>query len=187
VYGHSTSNLILEESNKIPITFYGKTKYCQEKLMFKFCKAKKIPLDIFRIFNVFGEEQHKFYSNIGIIPMIYQQIIQNNKVVLLNEGNIIRDFIYIEDVVKILFLSLTNIKPKINIYNLGSGIGVSLLEICQIFKKLNYSFSLELSGIYYNDTISSIANNQKIKTSYNYNNFFSVKKYIIQNYKKVIQ
>lgn len=53
------------------------------------------------------------------------------------DGTGIRDFIHVEDLAKGHVEALKKIKQGVNIYNLGTGKGTSVLELISTFEKVN--------------------------------------------------
>jgi len=53
-----------------------------------------------------------------------------------NDGTGVRDYIHVEDLARGLVLAL-HIKEKLNIYNIGTGVGTSVLELIERFKRVN--------------------------------------------------
>jgi dTDP-L-rhamnose 4-epimerase len=169
-----------------PTSYYGITKKLQEDLLSVHCSENKIPLDIFRIFNVYGEDQGKYYSNIGIIPQIYEQITKNKEVYLSGNGDIVRDFVHVGDIVKVLSDSIffKNIRRnEKEIYNLGSGRQVSINDIARFFEGLGYRFkknNLEIFG----DIKYSVADNAKVCEAFDMDSFADLYDFLSHSYEK---
>jgi len=82
------------------------------------------------------------------------------------DGTCIRDYIHIEDLARAHVCALdkiikTNIL-KINIYNIGTGIGYSVLDIVKCFNKhSNYNIKMKICGRRVGDTAICYADNKK--------------------------
>ena len=147
-----------------PTSFYGDTKRVGEELIEKFCKAHNINYTIFRFYNVVGSafginptnEDGLFYSlmqakNTGLFKIFGKDY--NTK-----DGTPIRDYVHVLDICKSIEKSLNN--PSNSIESLGSGIGYSVLEIANIFKKVNnLDFEIQFVDRRQGDLESSILNN----------------------------
>ena len=134
-------------------------------------------------------------KNNGVISKWIKSILKNKPLLLDNKGSCIRDFVYIDDIIKI-FEKLISIKKKkkISIYNVGSGEKISLNYLLNILKKiiqkknkkkLNLKIinrELDNSQIEY-----SFSSNKKIKKALNFE-FTNLEKgisKIIQNFSKL--
>ena len=180
VYGDNSNKLITETQPLTPMSIYGNSKLCQEQIISKFSQDRDISLDIFRIFNIFGEDQGKYYDHIGVIPMLYKRIIDND-VTLDGNGEITRDYIYVGDVVKVLERAVSLKDKGINIYNLGTGMPVSLNDLCKYFRSIGYEFDINRK-VECKDVMYSVADNHKLKEKFKPMSFTAVKQFILSNY-----
>lgn len=80
-----------------------------------------------KFFNVYGPNEYHKGRMASVIIHSFKQITETGKVKLFRshrddfeDGRQMRDFVYVKDVVDVLFFLMTN-KPKSDIYNLGSG------------------------------------------------------------------
>ena len=126
VYGDMKSKKININSPKIPRNKLGKSKLEIENLIQKrFKEEKNKKFSIFRIFQVYGKNQKKM-----LIPEILKQISDIKKdgknELRLGDLSVKRDFIYIDDAVKIIgdsILDKENMKNQIK--NIASGYSLS--------------------------------------------------------------
>ena len=82
-----------------------------------------------RIFYVYGPGQRKE----ALIPYLIRSFKQNKQPVLKNIYNTV-DFVYIEDVIKILLASIFKKIPS-GVYNAGSGYGLPVYKVCRFIEK----------------------------------------------------
>ena len=85
-----------------------------------------------RIFNVYGEEKGG-----GVIETLIRRAF-NNEPLLVNRDQV-RDFIYVEDVCRALWLLALRAEP--GFYDVGTGIGRSIEEVAKLIKTLTGSYS----------------------------------------------
>lgn len=178
---------INEKDMTNPSSYYGLTKKLQEDIIKIYCEDKKILFDVFRIFNVFGEDQGKYYSNIGIIPQIHAQILNTGEMYLSGNGDLARDFVYVGDVVNALSASIFGENAResgMEIYNLGSGEAMRIKDIADFFENLGHKFKRNSSSIY-GDIKYSVADNSKVKSVFNLPKFTSIYTFLAKVYKKV--
>src|SRR3989344_3051300 len=87
---------------------------------------------IVRPSNVYGPNDDFNPQTAQVIPALIARMANGeNPVRIWGDGNIIRDFIFVEDVVEGMLLALEKAPPCVPI-NLGSGIGVKIKKIAQI-------------------------------------------------------
>lgn len=114
---------------------------------------KKNKLIITRIFNLYGENE-----NFSIISKILKNKKNNSFIKIFNNGEGIRDFIYVKDAAKIYSKLLTS--RIFGIVEVGSGYG---FKINNIIKNLKCSKNIQLKKTNYETQVVSIANISKIK------------------------
>jgi nucleoside-diphosphate-sugar epimerase len=103
---------------------YEKNKIQCEKIVLK---NKGVVL---RISNIYGNKIKKE----SIFLKIIRQIKNKNKNLYLNNTNHIRDFLYIDDLLRLIELVIYN--PKTGIYNVGSGRGLSIFNLLELIFKI---------------------------------------------------
>ena len=87
---------------------------------------------IARLFNVYGEGKEG-----GVIEAFIRRAL-NNEPLLVNEGQV-RDFIYVDDVCRALWILALRAEP--GPYDVGTGVGRSILEVAELIKALTGSSS----------------------------------------------
>jgi UDP-glucose 4-epimerase len=132
IYGVPQYVPIKEDHPSNPINSYGITKRTIESYFILYNKLFNLNSCIFRLSNPYGEKQNPHIAQGAITIFSYKSIV-DLPIEIWGDGEVIRDYIYIEDVVQALISSLTVYTPEI-IYNLGSGVGTSLNDIIKIIK-----------------------------------------------------
>ncbi|MEJ7586576.1 MAG: NAD-dependent epimerase/dehydratase family protein [Ferruginibacter sp.] len=118
-----------EDSKIQPQSVYGITKYNQEQLFLVAGKSLNIPAVAFRYQNVYGPGQSLSNPYTGILSIFSTQIKNNKPINIFEDGKESRDFVYIDDVVKATILGLESDNAAYNVYNVGTGRQVSVIEI----------------------------------------------------------
>ncbi len=127
VYGPPKQTPIHESHATDPICSYGITKLAIEKFLFLYNKLHGLPYCCLRISNPYGPLQRTHASQ-GAIAVFMGKIMANEDIVVWGDGSIVRDFIYIEDVVS-AFVAAIDAGVHDGIYNIGSGMGYSIKSI----------------------------------------------------------
>ena len=128
VYGNPKKIPIKEDSLRKPLNPYGKTKVKAENLASKYAKMGVSVLAL-RYFNVYGMRQNPSYA--GVITKFLASIKTKNPLVIHGDGQQIRDFVHVEDVVQANFLAMMS-KVDHSIVNIGSGIPTSINELANM-------------------------------------------------------
>ncbi|MFN8317565.1 MAG: NAD-dependent epimerase/dehydratase family protein [Chitinophagales bacterium] len=137
-----------DESSWInPLSVYGLTKYFQENILYTICFSLGIDYVALRFQNVYGPGQSLSNPYTGIISIFSNRIRQNKDVYIFEDGKESRDFVYIDDVVNAVKLSLGNNINGVNVYNVGSGEKTSVLDIAENLAKLiNPKTNITITG-----------------------------------------
>ncbi len=128
VYGEVKKIPISEDFEKNPLNPYAETKLQDELLALKYSKLGSKIIGL-RYFNVFGKGQTGSYA--GVITKFINKVIQKEAPEIFGEGNQIRDFVSVEDVVQANYLAMTN-NVSAGFFNIGTGKTYSILEIAEI-------------------------------------------------------
>ena len=119
--------------------------------------------DIYRLSNPYGIYQ--FFSNtgVGVISYWLQQIINKGKIVTFGNGKNIRDYIFVEDAVTMMCLSLKKKMSDCDCYNLCSGISISLNDLAILFQKyIDHPFQIKYVNPRKSDSTTVALDNEKI-------------------------
>ena len=153
VYGNE-NELPIKETDKVGINIsnpYGKTKYFQEEILKDFIKVNEdFEIIILRYFNPvgahssgkIGEDPNDTPNN--LFPYILRVSIGEYERLNIYgdnydtiDGSCVRDYIHVMDLSEGHVKALEKIKKGLNIYNLGTGKGISVLEMVKTFEEVN--------------------------------------------------
>ena len=176
VYGNP-KNLPIYEDFPLSVTNpYGATKLMIENILTDLYKAdNSFDITILRYFNPIGaHESGLLGENPNGIPnnlMPYIVRVANGELPKLKifgndyntiDGTGVRDYIHVCDLSYGHVLALKNSKKGLKIYNLGTGKGTSVLELVNIFEKVNnIKVNYEIVGRREGDIDSCYASNEK--------------------------
>lgn len=131
IIGEPTDFKVSEKHPVKPKTAYGITKMASEHYLRLYHELYGINYVIFRFFNIYGS-----YQKNGLIPSLYKRISENQSITVFGKGDQIRDYVYIKDVIPFFDkASSTKIADNL-VFNMGTGIGTSILEIIDHFSKI---------------------------------------------------
>jgi UDP-glucose 4-epimerase len=107
---------------------YGASKVAFEVYMQTYSHLYRIPHTIFRYPNVYGPRQDPFGES-AVIAIFSGRMLQDLDVTIFGDGEQVRDFVFIDDVVKANLMATD--RGANRVYNLGWGKGVSVNQISQ--------------------------------------------------------
>ena len=156
VYGQA-DEMPIDESTplKTPESSYGKTKQKGEEILIDFANAYQKKVSLLRYFNPIGAHPSAKLGELPIgipnnlIPYVTQTAAGIREKLSIwgddyptPDGTAIRDYIYVVDLAKAHVAALKklmadNAETVIDIYNLGTGKGSSVLEVVNAFEKAN--------------------------------------------------
>lgn len=129
VYGQNNEIPFNEDTSKCkPTGFYSITKHCAEQLLISFCQTFNIKYRIFRLANVLGEGDTKASKQKNALQFLISEIVKGNNVELYYGGEVMRDYIYVDDVCRALDLCLEK-APVNQIINIGRGVPVMFKDV----------------------------------------------------------
>jgi len=154
-----------EKSQIHPSSLYGITKQNQEQMVLNICKSINIPAIAFRYQNVYGPGQSLKNPYTGILSIFSTQIRNGNNINIFEDGKESRDFVYIDDVVNATILGMESEKGNFKVYNVGSGVATTVMDVAQ-----------KLKGFYNSDVDVKITGNFRIgDIRHNYADLRSIK------------
>lgn len=133
-----------ESSSLHPISVYGITKQIQEQLVMSVCSSVNIDVVALRFQNVYGAGQSLQNPYTGILSIFSSQILNDENLNIFEDGEESRDFIYIDDAVEAIILSLENTNLNKEIFNIGTGISTTVLDVAETLKKY-YKKDIEIN------------------------------------------
>ena len=134
VYGIPKTIPIPETNPALPLNSYGVIKYTIENYCSLYRRLYGLNCRIFRLSNPYGEHQNP-HGLQGVIPVFLHKAISGEEIEIWGDGSVIRDYIYIEDVTDILVTALKIVSDDF-IFNVGTGVGHSLMDVIEIIKKV---------------------------------------------------
>ncbi|MDB4130960.1 NAD-dependent epimerase/dehydratase family protein [Flavobacteriaceae bacterium] len=166
VYGNN--KVPFKESDNVdsPVSMYAATKKANELMAFVYSNLYQIQTIGLRFFTVYGP-----WGRPDMAPMLFSKAIMNDDTInVFNQGNLKRDFTYIDDVIEGLFrvVEKSN-KNTYSIYNIGKGSPVKLLDF---IKNIEIAFGKQVKKKFIDmqdgDVHETYSDTSKLKQDYNY-------------------
>lgn len=134
VYGVPSQIPIKETHQTDPICSYGITKLAIEKYLGLFKQLHGLDYAVLRLSNPYGDRQ-RTNANQGAVAVFLGKVLRGEPIEIWGDGSVVRDYIYIADVVDALLAALNQTSSE-NVFNIGSGRGHSLNEILDSIEKV---------------------------------------------------
>ena len=143
-FGQPETSPIRENDRQVPINPYGESKLCFEKVLHWYHEIHGLQYAALRYFNAAGAtgkygEDHRPASH--LIPIILQVAQGKREKIMVYgndydtpDGSCIRDYIHILDLAQAHELAMS--APESGHYNLGTGNGLSVMEIIEAARKV---------------------------------------------------
>lgn len=130
VYGLNPTVPTAEKERENPITSYDIHKLCAEKHL-QIAHEDGIIRNVnLRLSNVYGPSISKSSSSDrGILNYFARKATAGEPIIVYGDGSSIRDYIFIDDVVKAFILAGLIDISKHSLFNVGSGIGFTIKEV----------------------------------------------------------
>jgi len=183
VYGGNTK-VPFSENDQVnhQVSLYAATKKANEILAHSYSHLYNIPSTGLRFFTVYGP-----WGRPDMAPMIFtKSILSKQKIKIFNNGDMFRDFTYIDDVVEIIFRLIKRPATKnqyfdknnpdpatswapFRIFNIGNNKPISLMKFIKALEKeIGIEAEKEFLEMQLGDVKSTHSNNELIREWTNY-------------------
>jgi UDP-glucose 4-epimerase len=134
VYGESVYLPIDEQHPTNPITAYGISKLAIEKYLLMYQHLYGIQATVLRVANPFGERQ-RIQTAQGAVTAFIDCALRNQSIEIWGDGQVTRDYLYVADVAE-AFARAVDYNGKTSVFNISSGVGVSLNELLETIERI---------------------------------------------------
>ena len=188
VYGEPDEQVVYEDTACNPINPYGQSKFVSELALGNASHAWGLEAVSLRYFNVAGALNSVLAdtTTTNLMPAIRDRLTRGKKVAIFGndyetpDGTCVRDYIHVLDLVDAHLVALRNSSerqnPGLEIFNVGTGHGSSVLEIINAFREvpdvfIDYEYAPRRPG----DPAALTANVNKIATQLSWEARFSTR------------
>jgi UDP-glucose 4-epimerase len=129
VYGDQTTPRADESSPPAPLTAYGADKFASELHARVATLVHGVPTLGLRFFNVYGPGQNPSSPYSGVISIFIHRALQEAELDIYGDGQQVRDFVYVQDVVRFLLAGIAAVGKEARVFNVCTGIATSICEL----------------------------------------------------------
>jgi len=133
IYGECGNLPPNEDSPISPISPYGVSKYAMECYLSTYEKIYGLKYTALRYGNVYGPRQDP-YGEAGVVAIFSGKMLNNEEVNIFGDGEQVRDYVYVGDIVKANILCLENGDNEI--FNIGTSRSTSVNQLFSEMKEL---------------------------------------------------
>ncbi|SHG23229.1 NAD-dependent epimerase [Dysgonomonas macrotermitis] len=176
VYGMN-EKVPFSEEDKVdsPVSLYAASKKSNELMAHAYSNLYKIPTTGLRFFTVYGP-----WGRPDMAPFLFTKAIANgDEIKIFNNGNMLRDFTYIDDIVDGIIKVLTHIPQQdipYKIYNIGNSTPVKLMDfINEIEVALNKEAKKVFLPMQPGDVYQTYADTSQLENDVNFKPNTSIK------------
>lgn len=174
VYGLNTSApFSIKDKADSPASLYAATKKANELIAHSYSHLFGIPTMGVRFFTVYGPWGRPDMA----LFKFTRSIFENTPIEIYNNGDMLRDFTFIDDVVGGLIQIIENKWPETyNLQNIGRSEPIKLMDfVSEIEKCIGISAVKEMKPLQLGDVTSTFADVSELKEQFNYSPSVSVK------------
>jgi UDP-glucose 4-epimerase len=174
VYGNvESNNLITEDTQFNPVSSYGIIKATTENYLKLFQSNFGLHSLIIRPSNPYGPRQNNTVSQ-GVISTFLRKIANNEELTVFGNLDIMKDYIYINDLVNIVYGLIEN--GQTGAFNVGSGIGTTLNQLLEVIDTLDSkSININIQNSLSSDVNSFVLDISKSVRRTNYTPIVDIK------------
>ncbi|MCK6629408.1 MAG: NAD-dependent epimerase/dehydratase family protein [Anaerolineae bacterium] len=137
VYGEQEVDKVNEALPPYPDSPYGVSKLAAEGYVRTIGGLWGIETVALRIFNAYGPGQAVPPTHPPVIPQFIRQILGDGSLIIFGQGEQIRDYIYVDDVVQALVAAATAEGINRQVINIGTGSGTSIRQLVGLIEKVS--------------------------------------------------
>jgi len=197
VYGVPIDSRITEDSQTLPNSPYGESKLIAERGLNCLFEGQDEKLLVIRLFNLFGFDSNLFHRSDLLAGENLQSYIARSIELRKNfnvfqsdtetiDGSNMRDYIHPSDAVEALVQLLKVSHPHRNIFNLGTGNALSVLQIIKATEKArNGTINFDWRASRVGDPGYSVSNSDQLKSLINWQPKYSEIDMLVECFKQL--
>lgn len=144
-YG-STARLPVNEDHPMnPKGVYAITNLCAENLVMVYDQIHKVRSIALRITNTYGPRHQMKHDEYGVLNWFIRKAIDGEEIPVFGDGRILRDFLYIDDLVAGLLKAGLTDQAYGRVFNVGSGRATDFIQLARLIIKAAGSGSFKFT------------------------------------------
>lgn len=188
VYGNPKILPVIEDGEKLFLSFYSASKFCGEVYCNTFYEVQGLPVSVVRYSNVYGYNQSPGNPYCGVIGKFLFAALKNQPLLIHGDGEQTRDFTFIKDAVSATIQAAVVPRAIGQTYNIATGVDVSVTMLAKQIVEVTNSKS-EIRQIDRRDIDNirrRVLNIEKIRHELNYSPQYNLKTGLEKTYEWMI-
>jgi UDP-glucose 4-epimerase len=135
-YGSSVKLPVDEDHPTNPKGIYAVTNLTAEKMVLVYDDIFGIKGACLRITNTYGPRHQMLHDEYGVFNWFIRKALDNEEIPVFGDGRILRDFLYIDDLVTCMLMTATADEAFGKVFNVGTGVPVSFIDLAKKIVKI---------------------------------------------------
>jgi len=128
-YGSSVTLPVAEDHPTNPKGIYAVTNLTAEKMVLVYDDVFGIKGACFRITNTYGPRHQMMHDEYGVFNWFIRKALDDEDIPVFGDGRILRDFLYVDDLVACMLATAATDKAYAEVFNVGTGVPVSFIDL----------------------------------------------------------
>jgi UDP-glucose 4-epimerase len=130
-YGKSVKLPVDEDHPTNPKGIYAVTNLTAEKMVLVYHDIFGIKGVCLRITNTYGPRHQMQHDEYGVFNWFIRKAIDDDAIPVFGDGKILRDFLYVEDLVECMLMTALTEEAYGMVFNVGTGVPVSFIDLAK--------------------------------------------------------
>jgi len=135
-YGPSVKLPVDETAPTNPKGIYAITNLAAEKIILMYHEVHNLRGVCLRITNTYGPRHQMKHNRYGVLNWFIRLALDDQVIPIMGDGRILRDFLYVDDLVEALLLAATSEQADGQIFNVGTGISTDFITLGETIVRL---------------------------------------------------
>lgn len=136
-----------------PTSIYGSTKLAQEMILSAWALSFGVEVGLLRLQNVYGPGQSLSNPYTGIVSLFARLAKAGQTIPLYEDGDIVRDFVFIDDVAQAVCRMADGAIPSATAYDIGSGEATTIRQLANIIAEIYDAPAPVVNGAFRNGDV----------------------------------
>ncbi len=130
-YGASVKLPVAEDHPTNPKGIYAVTNLSAEKMVLVYDDVHKISGTCLRITNTYGPRHQMAHDEYGVLNWFIRKAIDDELIPVFGDGHILRDFLYVDDLVECFLQVAICSSAYGEVFNVGTGIPINFIDLAK--------------------------------------------------------